>query len=376
MKYMVPSVVRLIFRRNSLVKSILTRTLFLTSAVSLFSLNVFAQNVTYLDEGSKLATTGVETLSFRIPAQVKVNQTSPLIKLKTARGKLGRKNRGSTEKLTFTEIDLRKYVSGRIFADFKVSPGGCDAALVTAAAPTEDRRQLLEVARTGSGENVTAQIFALHSGHIRLLGKSVNKFYVSGFLIPVGMAAWYSKDCAGSYEITVYIKDATAGTAPSEQPCGDKEIRLTYNNQALNYHSYREQTRVCSTNTPGCTPDLVFSTMTSQVQYIVPDTTSTLRVTSCMTFDANIPGPFNKDPIRIVVNRNNYSVTNYTRRGHVFHPGKVTRSIVKKGDSIYVETFGEGNGRAPTANELGAPHYWRAVDSKLVNAVKLNSGRR
>jgi hypothetical protein len=210
-----------------------------------------------------------------------------------------------------------------------------------------------------------------------LLGKKVNKFYVTGSLIPVGMAAWYSPDCKGSYEITVYIKDATTGTAPNQPaPCGDKEIRLTYNNQALNYHSYREQTRVCSTNMPGCTAAMVFTTMLSQVQFVVPDTTSTARVTNCMKFDADIPGPFDKDPIRIVVNRGDYSVTNYTRQGHVFHPGKVTRTIVKKGNSIYVETFGEGNGRIPTVNELVAPRYWRDVDGKLANAVKQNPVKR
>jgi hypothetical protein len=147
--------------------------------------------------------------SLIVQAQVKVNPTLPeVIKIKTASGKLGRKNRESTEKLSFTEIDLSKYESGRIFADFKVSSGGCDAALVTTAIPTEDRKQLLELTRALSGGTRTADAFALSFGHVSLLGKKVNKFYVSGSLIPVGMAAWYSKDCVGSYEITVYIKNA------------------------------------------------------------------------------------------------------------------------------------------------------------------------
>jgi hypothetical protein len=353
-------------------KSPLTKIFFLATVTCLLLVSVFAQSVPYPGASRTPATTVLEKLFLPLQARIKVNQTPQVIKIGTARGKLGRKNRGSTEKLRFTEIDLSKYQSGRIYADFKISPGGCDAALVAASAPTEDRKQLLELTRATSGGNVTADLFVLSSGLVKLLGQRVNKFYVSGFLIPVGMAAWYSKDCEGSYEITVYLKDAMAGTAPSVLPCGDKEIRLTYNNQALNYHSYREQTRICSTNIAGCTLDLVFSTMLSKVQYVVPDTKSTSKVTNCMTFDADIPGPFNKDPIRIVINRNNYSVTNYTRKGHIFHPGKVTRSVVKKGNSIYVETYGEGNGKVPTINELVAPRYWRGVDNKLVNAVKLN----
>lgn len=148
---------------------------------------------------------------FVAQAQVNVNSTLPaVIKLTTARGKLGRKNREPTEKLSFTEVDLSKYESGRIFADFKVSSGGCSAALVAAPAPTEDRKQLLEFARAGSEGATTAELLALSFGRVSLLGKKVSKFYVSGALIPVGMAAWYEKDCVGSYEIAVYVKNAKA----------------------------------------------------------------------------------------------------------------------------------------------------------------------
>lgn len=178
----------------------------------------------------------------------------------------------------------------------------------------------------------------------------------------------------GEYTYEVYLENGKK--ADSNVPCDDNQVLVNYNSQALNYHSYKEETEICSTNSPNCTLDLVFSTMTSQIRYIVPDTKSTLKVTSCMAFDANIPGPFNKDPIRIVVNEDTYSVTNYTRKGHVFHPGKVTRSVVKKGTSIYVVTYGEGNGKIPTLNELIAPRYWKDVDNQLANAVRVKLPKR
>jgi hypothetical protein len=148
-------------------------------------------------------------VGFGAQAQVSTNQSLPeIIKIQTASGKLGRKNREPTEKLSFTEVDLSKYESGRIFADLKVSSGGCSAALVATTTPTEDRRQLVEFARAESGGASTGDLFALSVGRFYLQSKRVNKFFVSGALIPVGMLAWYEKDCVGSYEITVYIKNA------------------------------------------------------------------------------------------------------------------------------------------------------------------------
>jgi len=142
-------------------------------------------------------------------AQVSSNQSLPeIIKIQTATGKLGRKDREPTEKLAFTEVDLSKYESGRIFADLKVSSGGCSAALVATTTPTEDRRQLVEFARAESGGTSTGNLFDLSVGRFYMQGKRVNKFFVSGAIIPVGMLAWYEKDCIGSYEITVYIKNA------------------------------------------------------------------------------------------------------------------------------------------------------------------------
>lgn len=313
---------------------------------------------------------GVEV--FQSQAQVQPRrQTAQDIKLVTARGRLGRKRREPTEKPVFVAVDLSKYQSGRLFIDLKASSGGCNVALLAAVAPTEERKGLLELSRVLSGGTKTKESLSFSHGRLSLQGQKVNKFYVAGFLIPVGIMAWYSKDCTGSYEATIYIQNAVSsgGGSTTQLPCRDNDIHLTYNRRALDYHSYREQTPVCSINTPNCTVDRVFSTMLTSVQYVVPYTTSRLRVTNCMTFDVDIPGPFNVDKVRIVVDRNNSSVTNYTKRGHIFHPGKVTRTIVQRGNGIYVETFGEGNGKLATPNELGGPSSWRSVDAKLVNAV-------
>jgi hypothetical protein len=350
---------------------LLTKPLSLAAAC-FFSIILFAHNVTYLDVSFKPATTGIEAWSFPIQTQLKVNQTPEVIKIKTVRGKLGRKNRESTEKLSFTEIDLSKYESGHIFADFRVSSGGCDAALVAASVPTEDRKQLLELTRALSGGTAKANPLALSSGHIRLLNKRVNKFYVSGLLIPVGMAAWYSKDCVGSYEITIYIKNARASSAPSRKsvPCDDDEVQVSYDTSSPNYHSYRVKNRICSTNVAGCHVWVVFMTMISQVRYITP-TEDTSPVKHCMKIDVDIiPGPFGSDYVRTVLDFEKFSVTNYTKKDHLLHPGKVTRTIVERGGAIYVETFGEGTGFFGEENVERANGVWTKVDKRLIEAVR------
>ena len=63
------------------------------------------------------------------------------------------------------------------------------------------------------------------------------------------------------------------------------------------------------------------------------------------------------------------SITNYTRKNHVLHPGKITRKIVKNNEKIYVVTSGEGTGRFPRTNENKSESVWGDVDEKLIEKV-------
>ena len=213
-------------------------------------------------------------------------------------------------------------------------------------------------------EMLTPKILGMPAGQGYNLGGDFNK--PTSYVIALQASCDFQPHLENEYTYEVYLERGQK----VEPPCQDDQVQLKYDKQAATYHDYKETTEICSTKTPGCTPDLVFSIMSSQIRYIVPDTNSTIQVTSCMTFDADIPGPFNKDPIRIVVDPDNYSVTNYTRKGHFFYPGKVTRTVLKEGASIYVVTYGEGNGRMPAVNKYLAPPYWKVVDNKLAKAVK------
>jgi len=50
------------------------------------------------------------------------------------------------------------------------------------------------------------------------------------------------------------------------------------------------------------------------------------------------------DPVIMHIDDTNYTIINYTKPGHYFHPGKITRTVVRDPDTgeVYVRTVGEG----------------------------------
>lgn len=150
----------------------------------------------------------VITFSLNTQAQVKVNPPlSDIITIKTVSGTIGRQKRQPTEKRKFVEVNLSEYESGLIFADLKVSSGGCNADLITTDIPTEDRKNNLLRTRVLSGGTKTTDLFEMRNGYVLANNQKVSKFYVTAAVFPIGLAAWYSGDCTGTYEITVYIKN-------------------------------------------------------------------------------------------------------------------------------------------------------------------------
>lgn len=58
-------------------------------------------------------------------------------------------------------------------------------------------------------------------------------------------------------------------------------------------------------------------------------------------------------PIRQHVDDDRLTIVNTTMPGHVLHPGNVFRSVIQKGDDLYVVTEGYGTGILPGPNETG-----------------------
>ncbi len=50
------------------------------------------------------------------------------------------------------------------------------------------------------------------------------------------------------------------------------------------------------------------------------------------------------DPVIMHIDDTNYTIINYTKEGHYFHPGKITRTVIRDKDTgeIYIRTIGEG----------------------------------
>jgi hypothetical protein len=75
----------------------------------------------------------------------------------------------------------------------------------------------------------------------------------------------------------------------------------------------------------------------------------------------NVPG---FGPIRQHVDDDRLSIVNSTMPGHVLHPGNVFRSVVQKGDDLYIVTEGYGTGILPELNERGE-FIWSVPDHQI-----------
>lgn len=172
----------------------------------------------------------------------------------------------------------------------------------------------------------------------------------------------------GSYQ----VNNARAGMFQAASlPCGDAEIQTNYDSRGTGtvygYHHYEVQTVICSTS-PGCTVNKVFEFMLSNAKYIAPVEFSK-PVKTCMQSTVRIissyPGSFFEGTILSVVDENAHSVTNFTRKDHPLHPGKVVRTVVKEKKSIIVKTVGDGTGFLPLLNESKAQDLWGNIDNQL-----------
>jgi hypothetical protein len=110
---------------------------------------------------------------------------------------------------------------------------------------------------------------------------------------------------------------------------------------------------------------MVFAIMLSEDRFIAP-TTSSDPVQNCKVRSLPLG-----NPIISSINRHTYSVTNYTRKGHVLYPGNVTRQNIREHGYISVYTVGDGNGDWPWVSKKIGADVWIGADSRLSLKVRL-----
>jgi len=148
-------------------------------------------------------------------------------------------------------------------------------------------------------------------------------------------------------------------------PCGNIDPDSSYDKNMPTYHSYSMANRICSQQVKGCTKQRVFAIMLSEDRFITP-TTSSDPVQDCKVRTLSLG-----NPIISSINRNTFSVTNYTQKGHIFYPGRVTRQIISDNGYISVYTVGEGTGDWPWINKNIGADVWNGADSRLSLKVRL-----
>ena len=142
------------------------------------------------------------------------------------------------------------------------------------------------------------------------------------------------------------------------------------------YHHYVTEMPICSTSRPGCTVEKVFEEMTSQRRFMAPaQENENSPVEHCSV--TNLRGPgwrgalaslIYSNHIINVVSSESFTAINYTLdppghlNSHIFHPGRVVRTVIERGGSVLVRTEGEGIGRMPRTNESEGADLFRSID--------------
>lgn len=197
----------------------------------------------------------VITVNSAVQAQVKVNEP-PRVVIAKGSGEIFIEKGKREYKPKFTEVDISKYAAGAIYAELKLSSGGCNAKLITTPIPTEDGRNNSGYFTVAAGKSETGKLTGLNitDGLISYFDRTISKsnksskFYVSVDFPMKGIGLWYAKDCTGTYEITVYVMygKKVCGTLPPIPSELSRKLaeanRLTkYSERAKLYHQIHEE---------------------------------------------------------------------------------------------------------------------------------------
>lgn len=153
-------------------------------------------------------------------------------------------------------------------------------------------------------------------------------------------------------------------------PCSSHpDVIDNYSSSKPNYHFYTVNYEICDAKQyPCCTKDFVFNIMASNASFTAPFGGSQ-AVIDCGIIKLSDFGSI------ITKIDKSFSITNYTKKGHIFYAGKVTRYVVKVGEKIFVYTVGIGNNKLQLLkyindNQLTMDALWNhVVNEKLKEEV-------
>lgn len=89
------------------------------------------------------------------------------------------------------------------------------------------------------------------------------------------------------------------------------------------------------------------------------------------------------DPVFLRIDESNKCITNYTGKGHIFYPGKVTRCVQQQCDEVKILTFGEGTSlgdKTPLGeflagqNQRHGPDIFQHVDDRFIGDYRRRTG--
>jgi hypothetical protein len=160
---------------------------------------------------------------------------------------------------------------------------------------------------------------------------------------------------------TSNIVPAAASMAPCV--CGDCRIQSIFNPDDPSFHKYDCSSPLISGDK--CKAVDAYKVMLTDVRFVAPSSSANkVPVSHCMI--SMLVGVFSPNPIRIARYDNVMQVVNYTLPGHVFHPGKVIRTVFERDGVVWVGTYGVGTGDHGWFNAaLGPNIFMLGVDESL-----------
>ena len=207
------------------------------------------------------------------------------------------------------------------------------------------------------------------------------------YAIPTFGQNYFGNDCKDS-KIN-WVLDYQIGKCPYIHPTIDnsKIAKVEFGNiidqSSSDYHCYYTETQICNIDDcTECTEKKVFEFMLSRKSFIAP----TLDESPVINCGVKTLEP--SSPIITTIHQNNFSIINYTSKiylkdgstvTHIFHPGKVQRTVFKRGNSIFIGTIGDGVGTGfwKYINVLvGKNGLWNAIDYDIKLNFKCNKNSK
>jgi RHS repeat-associated protein len=120
------------------------------------------------------------------------------------------------------------------------------------------------------------------------------------------------------------------------------DLHSSYSSDRSWYHHYLSDWAICNASQAWCTQQLGFATLVAGYSYPGQDEPVTNGERSAVSFMGFSPGH-----IFTYLDPGSYSIFNVTDTDHFLYNGYVERSLIWKGDTLYLQTYGEGNNQGP-----------------------------